>query len=176
MIRAFILFTLIVISCRSTQAQIAKLTCTEKEVKNEDGIDPILVQTCLLKQFKFIVTSHPDYAGRYFSSEQQVFKKVKGKYIEIKNSQVFNDRQAYLVSLINKQIELDFHALKNDTTTKDCLSGLDSIPRYTMDELEISFRENKIWFSVEWGIGGACRAFNGTTVSYRVEEIRKYLN
>jgi hypothetical protein len=157
-------------------AQSANLRCIEKEKKNEDGKDPIITKTCFYKNFKFIITSFPDNVGRYVYSEHHVYVLSNGKYIKTTNDRFFNKQQKELVSLINKQINQDFADFKKDSTARDCLTEIDSIPVYKMNDFEISFEENEIWFEVHWGLSGACRAVDGTIVSFKFSEIKKYLN
>jgi hypothetical protein len=159
-----------------SNAQPIKLTCSEREKRREDTADPILVKTCFLKNFKFISTSYPDYAGRYFSSENEVFIKQGNKYVKSKNSKVFNKKQTILLNLINDQIYKDFQAFKADTNTKDCLSDITSIPTYHMDDFKILFNSEEIWFEVNWGLPGVCRAVDGTIVTFKMAEIYQYLN
>ena len=156
-------------------AQTATLRCTEKELKNEDGDDPIIEKTCFYKNFKFVTTSYPDYAGRYDFSEHEVLLLSKGKYIKTTNDRVFNKKQKELVSLLNQRIKQDFNAFKADTATRDCLTEIDSIPIYTMNDFDISFEGDEIWFEVHWGLSGACRAVDGTIVSFKFNSIKKYL-
>jgi hypothetical protein len=101
MCRLLLLLTVIVFGNSPSEAQSFKLTCSEREKKNENGTDPILVKTCFIKGFKFISTSYPDYAGRYTSTENVVLVRVNNKFVKTKNSKVFNKRQAILVALIN---------------------------------------------------------------------------
>ena len=120
-----------------------KVSCTEKEKKTDYGNDPIIIKTCIIKNFKFISTSYPDYAGRYFSSESKVFVRVNNKYIQTSNSKVFKKNQAELLAMINERIQNDFHSFKTDSNTKDCFLYMDPIPAYKMDELDISFMKMK---------------------------------
>ena len=156
-------------------AQPTKLRCTEKEKKNYNGNDPIIVKTCLYKNFKFINTSYPDNVGRYFFSEHQVLFLSKRKYIKTTNHQVFNKEQKELVVVINQKIKQDFNDFKADSNTRECLTEIDSIPIYKMNDFEISFEGEQIWFEVHWGLSGACRAVDGTIVSFKFDEIKKYL-
>jgi hypothetical protein len=76
----------------------------------------------------------------------------------------------------NDKIQKDFAAFKADNNVKECLSDFDSIPKYEMDDLQISFYQDEIWFQVNWGLSGACRSVDGTIVSFKANEISKYLN
>jgi hypothetical protein len=155
--------------------QSLTVKCVEKEIKNPDGKDPIIVRTCFIKNFKFKETSYPDYVGRYFDSEHKVYVLVNKKYIRTVNSNVFSKKQDELVSIINERIQKDFKNFSSDSTDKECFAGLDSIPEYKMNDFEISFQKNEIWFEVNWGLTGACRAVDGTIVSFKLSEIQKYL-
>src|SRR5215211_2060870 len=103
--------------------------CTEKERKNEEGQDPILVNTCFYKNFKFISTAYPDYAGRYIYYEREVFVRVNNKYVKTTNDKVFNKTQDKLVALLNKRIKEDFDKLSSDTSTRECFTEVGSLPR-----------------------------------------------
>ncbi len=157
-----------------SNSQSIKLSCIEKERKNEEGKDSIQIKTCFIKNFKFVSTSYPDYAGRYVYSEQEVYVRKKDKYIKTTNSNVFNKNQSELLATINKKILQDFHSFASDSNTKKCLTEIDSLPTYKMDDLEISFYGDKIWFEVHWGLSGACRNADGTIVTFKVNEIKKY--
>jgi hypothetical protein len=156
-------------------AQTLKIQCTEKEKKNDDGKDPILIKTCLYKNFKFIITSYPDYAGRYVYSEHQIFVRSQSGYSKTTNDQFFNKAQAELVVLINERIQHDFNRFASDSNTRDCLTEIDSLPVYNMNDFEISFYADEIWFEVHWGLISACRAVDGTIITFKFNELKKYL-
>jgi hypothetical protein len=155
--------------------QVLKATCVEKEKKNTDGKDPIIIKTCLFKNFKFKTTASPDLVGRYFHSEHEVYVLVNKKYVKTVNSTVFNKKQDELVSIINERIQNDFKELSSDSASKDCFRDLRSIPAYKMDELKISFQNDEIWFEVDWDMTSACLAVSGSIVTFKLSEIRKYL-
>jgi hypothetical protein len=155
--------------------QSLTVKCVEKERKNPDGETPIIVRTCWFKKFKFKETSYPDHVGRYFYSEHEVYVLVNKKYIKTVNSNVFNKKQHELVSIINKRIQKDFKELLSDSTNADCFTELRSVPAYKMDELDLSFHDDKIWFEANWDMTSACLAVSGTIVSFKLSEIRKYL-
>ena len=169
-----IIFVLLIHS--RSDGQTAKPSCIEKERKNEEGKDPILIKTCRIKNFKFVSTSYPDYVGRYVYSEHEVYIFRNNKYVKTTNSKVFNKNQDKLVAAINKRILEDFHKFSADSSTKDCLTEIDSIPTYKMNDFEISFEGNEIWFEVHWGLSSACRSVDGTIVSFKLNDIKKYLN
>jgi|SRR5450755_1192249 hypothetical protein len=171
-----ILFILsFLLSYHISTAQHIKLTCTEKELKNGKSQDPILVKTCYIKNFKFVETSYPDDVGRYFDSEHEVYGWVNNKYHKAVNSKVFNKDQDKLVSIINERIQKEYKDDLANPEVKDCLDGLDSIPTYKMNDFEISFFKNEIWFQVHWGLGSVCRAVDGSIVTFKITEVEKYL-
>ena len=157
-------------------AQAVKLKCTIKEKKNEDGPDPIIIKTCFYKNFKLVKTSFPDYVGRYAYSEHELFVQTKGKKQPATNQQLFNQHQDELLSLINKRVKQDFDELKADSNSRECLEDLNVIPYYKMDDLKISFEDDDIWFEVQWGLRSGCLAVDGTIVTFKLNEIKKYLN
>jgi hypothetical protein len=151
-----------------------KVICTEKEAKNEDGVDPILIKTCFYKAYKTITNGYPDYKGRY-SYEYSVFKKQEnGNYIQIKNASLFNKNKKELLLIINSKIEKDYNSVYNDPETRDCFED-ESFTPYNFDQLGITFSDDKINFEVTFGLAGACMSVDGTTVSFSLEEIQKYL-
>jgi hypothetical protein len=122
-----------------------------------------------------VSTSYPDYAGRYFYSEHEVYIRTEKGYAKTTNSKVFNQSQNKLVAIINKRIQEDFQKFSSEPNTKECFIGIDSIPKYEMDDFEISFNGNDIWFEIHWGLISVCRPVDGTIVSFNLNEIKKYL-
>jgi len=172
----YFLIIFVLLMSSSSESQTTKLSCIEKERKNDEGKDPILIKTCLIRNFKFVSTSYPDYAGKYVYSENEVYILKNNKYVKTTNSKVFNKNQYQLVATINNRILQDFQRFSADSNTKECLTEFDSIPTYKMDDFEISFEGNEIWFEVHWGLSSACRSVDGTIVSFKMDEIKKYLN
>jgi hypothetical protein len=80
------------------------------------------------------------------------------------------------VFIINERIRRDFNEFKADSNSRACLTGMDSVPVYKMNDFEISFYDNEIWFSVRWGLGVVCLPVDGTIVTFKLDEIKKYLN
>ncbi len=160
----------------SSDCQTTKLSCIEKERKNDEGKDPILIKTCFIKNFKFVSTSYPDFVGRYIYSEHEVYVLKNNKYVKTTNSKVFNKNQDQLITTINKRILEDFHKFSADSNTRECFTEIDSIPTYKMDDFEISFEGNEVWFEIHWGLSSVCRSVDGTIVSFKLDEIKKYLN
>lgn len=171
----FLTFILILFSSGFCRAQALKLNCLERKKKSPEVNDSIIIQTCFIRNFKFVTTSYPDYAGRYTFSEHEVYARTGGKYVKTTNSNVFNKEQNKLVAIINRKIGEDFKEFSSDTNTRDCFTGIDSIPVYRMNDLDISFNGNDIWFQVHWGLGSACRNVDGTIISFSLDEIKKYL-
>ena len=149
--------------------------CYEKYRKNPDGIDSIYIKTCYFSKYKFIQASYPDFQGRYYDSENEVYVLVNKKYIKIKNSKVFNKSQNELVSIINKRIQKDFKKFSTDTLTKECFTNIKFIPKYLMDDFEITFQKNEIWFEVNWRLSLVCLSVGGTAIPFKLAEIQKYL-
>ncbi|MFT3935304.1 MAG: hypothetical protein QM726_16885 [Chitinophagaceae bacterium] len=164
---------LLIFNTLTGQTTIVK--CIENDQKNPDSGDPIVVKTCLYKNFKFKTTSFPDFAGRYFNTKHEVYVLVNKKYIKTTNSNVFNKSQGELVSIINKRIQKDFKDFSTDSTTKKCFTGLHSIPIYKMNDFRISFNNDEIWFEVNWDVPMACRDVDGTIISFKLSQIREYL-
>jgi hypothetical protein len=152
-----------------------KITCTEKESKNEDGGGPIITKTCLYKAYKTISKGFPDYKGRY-SYEYSILKKQEnGSYLPIKNASLFNKNKNELLSIINSKIEKDYKSYSNNPETKECFEGISFTP-FNFGQLGIKFESNQIVFNVTFGLSGACMSVDGTTVSINLDEMQKYFN
>ena len=160
----------------TTLAQVTnKALCTERESKNKDGGDPILIKTCLYKKYKTISRGYPDYKGRYTFVYELYKKQPNGSFIQIKNAMLFNETKNELLSIINSKIETDYAAFANDAETKDCFEGATFAP-FELDQLGIDFDADKINFNVSFGLSAACMSVDGTTVSFNLDDIEAYLN
>lgn len=175
--RKLVLCNLLFLILLSTivQGQHLKFHCTERNKNNPGFKDSIIVQTCYLNNFKFVTRSIPDDVGRYYYSEHEVYMHTPKGYVKTTNSKVFNQSQNLLVAEINRRIQEDFKKFSTDTSTKICFTNIDSIPTYKMDDFDISFYGNEIWFQVHWNLMTVCRAVDGTVVSFNINDIKKYL-
>jgi hypothetical protein len=158
-----------------SNGQTTRASCSEHYEKNEDGPDSIIIKKCFIKHFKIISTGYPDYKGRY-TFEEELYLKKNNKFIKISNSEMFKSNQSELLLTINNKIQEDFLNFRTDPNSKDCFEGIDSIPKYSLNDLNISFEGNNIWFEVTFGLNSACRAVDGTIVSFPIDQISKYLN
>lgn len=160
----------------TTLAQVTnKALCTERESKNKDGGDPILIKTCLYKKYKTISRGYPDYKGRYTYVYELYKKQPNGSFIQIKNVMLFNETKNELLSIINSKIEKEFNTYSHDAETKDCFEGATFAP-FELDQLGIDFDADKINFNVSFGLSAACMSVDGTTVSFNLDDIETYLN
>ena len=149
-------------------------SCLQTEKYNEGMDDSIIIKTCFFKRYKSVSTGTPDYKGRY-SWEYEMFRMMNGRYMEVKNTEVFNDKQAQLMALINKKIHAEYKKYTADPETKECLDGVDITQQYAIDDLGIDFDNNQFNFSVSLGLDGACYVVDITTVSFNFGEIQVYL-
>ncbi|WP_207427606.1 hypothetical protein [Pedobacter sp. SYSU D00535] len=149
--------------------------CEEKEEKNPESEDPIIIKTCSYKNYRTISTGTPDFKGRY-SYENDLYKLEAGRYKKIANSALFNQKQSDLLKQINQKIKTEYLKLLEDPENKECLEGAEPIRDYEMDELRIGFETDQIFFKVEFGLPSACLAVGGTSVSFKLQEVEHYLN
>ncbi|MFC6998414.1 hypothetical protein [Rufibacter roseus] len=151
------------------------VTCEEKEEKNPESEDPIIIKTCTYGNYRTISTGTPDFNGRY-SYENGLYRFEKGKYIEISNSALFNQKQEKLLKHINQQIKADYLKLSSDPESKECFEGAEPFHDFPMDELRLEFEAGQLVFHVEFGLPTACLSVNGTSVSFTLQEVEPYLN
>jgi hypothetical protein len=101
---------------------------------------------------------------------------VDGRYVKTNNESIFNKSRKTFLALLNSRVQENFRSLKGDTLNKDCLSGLDSIPQYGLNDFNIFIFKDEMWFEVHWDLSMACRAVDGTIVSFNLKDMIKYLN
>jgi len=157
----------------ATMAQ-TKIVCTEKELKSQDSEDPIIIKSCTMGNYKSISKGEADYKGRY-SYSFELFKYVNNKYVSIKNTELFNEKKADLLSIINQRMKKDFDEYLKDPENKDCLEGITS-PNISFEDLGITFNDSGINFNISFGLSSNCMAVDGTTITLKSEEVKPYLN
>jgi hypothetical protein len=113
-----------------------KIVCNQKEQKSQDSESPILIKTCIMGNYQSISEGVADPQGRY-SYSYKLSKNDNGKYIPVKNSELFNEKKV---------------------------------------DLGITFNDFGIDFNISFGLPMACMAIDGTTVSFKIDEITTYLN
>lgn len=98
------------------------------------------------------------------------------RYIRTTNEKVFNKKQDRLLKVLNDRIRKNFEKFSKNPETKECLTEIETNPTYTMNDFELSFQGNEIWFEIKWGLVSVCRAVDGTIVIFKLNEIKEYLN
>ncbi len=154
--------------------QIEKAKCSEIEKPNSGLGPPLTIKTCYYKNFKIVSKGFPDYKGIYSHEDIYYYKNSTGNYLKIKNEGLFNNHKNELLSLLNNKIKVDFNELLQSPDSDHCLNTRKFRP-FNFNEIRITFEENKINFSVEYGLCSACRALDGTSISMDLSEIQKYL-
>jgi len=155
-----------------------RAVCEEKEEKNPESEDPIIIKTCTYGNYRTVSTGSPDFNGRY-SWEYNLYKSQKGEYVKIDNSSLFNQKQDDLLIQINQKIKavyIEFSRDTGDPETKECIELMEPIRDFKMDELSIDFETDKMVFHVEFGLPSACHSGDGTSVSFKLQEVEPYLN
>ena len=151
-----------------------KIVCNQKEQKSQDSESPILIKTCIMGNYQSISEGVADPQGRY-SYSYKLSKNDNGKYIPVKNSELFNEKKVDLLYIINQRIKKTFDEYLKDPENRDCFNGV-SEPNATFDDLGITFNDFGIDFNISFGLPMACMAIDGTTVSFKIDEITTYLN
>jgi len=151
-----------------------KIICSEKEQKIQGNPEPRLIKTCTWSNYKCISTGESDYKGRYFWSYKW-FKLVNGKFIKIDKSELFTGNSNSLLEAVNKEIKNKFDELSKDSENKECLSEIQGLPYYNMDNLEIFLDKDGFTFSYSLGLSMACLAIDGDFISFTVNKVEPYL-
>ena len=152
----------------------ASASCMETEFENEEGHGT--KKTCLLNDFKTVSTGYANDRNGKMYWIYEIFQNKNGKYVKVQNTALFNLDQKELLKLINERIKRDFTVYSTEAETKDCFSDFGSLPVYKMNELGIDFSNDEITFHVEFNLPEACDAVGGTSVTFKIADIIKYLN
>jgi sulfur relay (sulfurtransferase) DsrF/TusC family protein len=151
-----------------------KLVCTEKEIKskNKDVIDPVIIKTCLLNDFRVIDTAEPDYTGKY-SHTYRLQKKINNRFVSVKNSSLFKASAiTELESIINRQVKKEYEEYIADKELKSCFPIDYKLRYYKIDDLYISaqsIKQQKINFEADFEI--SCRNIGGSFTSFLLEAL-----
>lgn len=159
---------------RATPISDANASCMEADFENEEGHGT--KKTCLFNDFKTVSTGYANDRNGKMYWIYETFQNKNGKYVKVQNSAMFNLDQKELLKLINERIKRDFTVYSTEAETRDCFSDFGKLPVYKMNELGIDFNEDEITFHIEFNLPEACDAVGGTTVTYKIADIIKYLN
>ena len=155
-------------------AKLPVIECSYLEEKLPDCDFPVSIKTCILNNYKNIKSGTPDFKGNYIFAND-LFKKVGTKYIQVKNSDLFNAQKMELLEKINSEIKLNFEQFLNSPNGKDCLEDA-SAPHLTFEDMLMDFSSNRIEFTIKYAMNFSCFTDSGTTISYSIQEILPYLN
>ena len=150
------------------------VSCTQKEINNNNGLEPTIIKTCLYKNIKTLSIGNPDYKGCY-SYQYELYKMQNGNYIRVNNSIIFNKKQNKLIEIINNKIYKDFQEFSADPESKNCFEDV-KFSHFTIDQLGIEFEKNRILFNADFGLCSACMAVGGTVVIFSLDEIEPFLD
>ncbi|MGV3540100.1 MAG: hypothetical protein ACO1OQ_09825 [Rufibacter sp.] len=156
-------------------ASINTVTCEEKEEKMPEREDAIILKTCTYGTYRTVSTGTPDFNGRY-SWEYSLYHSQGEEFVKVDNALLFNHQLNGLLDQVNKKIKADYQQFSSDPETKDCFEGRESIGDFKIEDLGISFEPGKLVFHVEFGLPTACMPVSGTSVSFDLKEVKKYLN
>ncbi len=149
-------------------------TCTVTEKQNPEATDPIIIQTCVWGQYKFITTGRPDYKGRY-SYEYEVYRITNDKDIKVQNKDIFNSKVSDLEKLINAEIAKELKENRQYPDNAECLSDVGD-PNFSINDMGITFdQKGRMKFNVTFGLGGACFNVDGASAKFSLKEINDYL-
>ena len=154
--------------------QLQQAKCEVKEKRNRAGSEPIIIQTCVLRNYKFVNTGSPDHKGRY-SYEYAVYQISNRKDVKVKNSDIFNSNVGKLEKLINSKIAKELKENRKDPETASCLAKVKD-PKFSINNMRISFEtKNSIEFTVSFGLGEACMNVDEAIAVFPLKEVSAYL-
>lgn len=159
---------------KATAISDVNASCMETDFENEEGHGT--KKTCLFNNFKTVSTGYANDRNGKMYWIYEIFQNKNGKYVKVQNSSMFNLDQKELLKLINERIKRDYTVYSTEAETRDCFSDFGSLPVYKMNELGIDFNDDEITFHIEFNLPEACDAVGGTSVTYKISDIIKYLN
>lgn len=59
-----------------------------------------------------------------------------------------------------------------DDEARDCFEGF-MLAKYTINDFEIDFQDDKVSFSIKYGLSDACLAYDGTIITLPLSEVKK---
>lgn len=152
----------------------ASASCIETEFSNEDGSGTKKI--CLFNNFKTISTGYNNERNGKMYWGYELYQNKNGNYVKVQNNTLFNLEQKQLLKLINDRIKRDFNVYSSEPDTRDCFIDFGRVPTYKMNELGIDFTDDEITFHIEFGLPEACDSVGGTSVTFKISDIIKYLN
>jgi hypothetical protein len=178
-----LVFVFFFFTCTTGYATVAdtvsvKLVCTEKERKSENpGVtDPVIIKSCLLKDFKIVDTARPDYTGKYFHT-YRVYKKISNHFVSAQNSILFKPTAIpELERIINRQVKKDYEEYIADKELKSCFPAGYKLRYYTIDDLSISvlsITDQKLYFEADFGI--SCINIGASYSSFSIKTLAAFL-
>lgn len=152
----------------------ASASVVETEFSNEDGSGTKKI--CLFNNFKTISTGYNNERNGKMYWTYELYQNKNGNYVKVQNNTLFNLEQKQLLKLINDRIKRDFNVYSTEPDTRDCFIDFGKVPTYKMNDLGIDFTDDEVQFHIEFGLPEACDAVGGTTVTFKISDIIKYLN
>lgn len=113
-----------------------------------------------------------DYRG-HCDNTYQLFELNGNCYLEISNSQLFNDKVNSLLALLNSEVSKEYNLYYMDPESKDCFNG--PFRPYKLSDFNLQFEETGIVFSVDFDVPSLCRAVGGSIVELSWKDLEKYL-
>jgi hypothetical protein len=152
---------------------LSSITCSFKEEKIADCDYPVIVKYCYLNNYKNTRAAMPDFKGNYVDF-YELFKKVNGKYVAIKNEDLFGENKNQLLEKINQKVKQNFNEFLTGPNASECF-GAKEAPMLTFDDFSIDFAEESINFIVKYSMLFSCFTDKGTVVSFKLSEISSYI-
>jgi hypothetical protein len=149
------------------------VVCSEEMVKNSNTTNPIIVKSCLFKDFKAVSIGRMDSKNRYYYVHD-LFQNQNGKYTKITNTSFFNDNQNQLLSLINQAIQKKYIEVSTNPQISNCFKEK-PMPSFQMDDMSITFDNINIHFNINFGLIGDCATWDEMSISFPIETIEPYL-
>jgi predicted RNase H-like nuclease (RuvC/YqgF family) len=153
---------------------VPQLVCSYKEESIPDCDFPVRIKTCTFGKYKNIKAANPDFKGNYEFS-YDLYKKIKDKYVFIKNGDLFNAQKMELLDKINGQIKQKFEEFLSSSQESDCFETANA-PFVPFEDMAIHFTNEGIEFIVKFNVSFGCFSDQGTTILYNWKEILPYLN
>jgi hypothetical protein len=151
-----------------------KVVCEEKDEKDPESMMPVNVKVCTYKKFKTQVKRYMNFNGRSYFNYTMFMKDANGNFIEVKNTDIFNQNQEVLLAKLNARFKAEYDSFSTSADTKDCFIN-SSFSNYSLENVSIEFEDSKINFIVNFDVTWNCSNVSMSIFSLSLDEAQKFL-
>jgi hypothetical protein len=131
---------------------------------------------CTYMNYRTVESMHEDYKGRGHS--YSTLEKDDGKgYKSIKSGDLFDSGNIDFINELKKGVKSEYKRLLTEYPDGGggCINEIRLKESYNLNDFSISFREDGIYFGIDFGFSSACLALDGRGFTISWEKVDKYI-